>query len=103
MVLFTASIGNSRGLHHDEYRKFSARNAETVRDVTTRSGLQLRLRAGYQMGAPPTDSKFTFDAECEERLNAVLGEFEGVHNFHNFTPAALAEQMSAQRCARSPL
>lgn len=65
--------------------------------MTTRTGQELRLRPGYQMGAPPTNSKFTFDAECEAHLNAVLGEYEGVHNFHNFTPAALAEQMSAQR------
>lgn len=74
-------------------------SAEMIRDVTTRTGAEFRLRHGYQMGAPPTDSKFTFDAECEARLNAVLQEFEGVHNFHNFTPAVLAEQMSAQRCA----
>jgi tRNA U38,U39,U40 pseudouridine synthase TruA len=82
---------------HSQRNKGIIWNAEEIREVTTRSGAQIRLRPGYQMGGPPTDSKFEFDTECEEHLNAVLGEFEGVHNFHNFTPAALAEQMSAQR------
>lgn len=67
------------------------------------SGQELMLREGYSLGAPPSGSRFEFDGDCAARLNAVLEQFQGVHNFHNFSPAVLPEQMSAQRCAPMPV
>lgn len=76
--------------------------AEVVPTVRSRCGKDVRLRPGYSVSGPPPASRFEFDAECAARLNTVLSQFEGVHNFHNFSPAVLAEQMSAQRCAPDP-
>ena len=59
----------------------------------------LRLREGYSMTGPPSRSTFNFDSECQERMTDILRQFEGTHNFHNFTPSACPEQMSTQRCA----
>ena len=58
------------------------------------------LREGYSVSGPPSGSRFEFDADCVARFNAILGQYEGVHNYHNFSPAVLPEQMSAQRCGR---
>eukprot|EP00892_Ulva_mutabilis_P003403 jgi/Ulvmu1/1434/UM011_0164.1 len=74
-----------------------APTGETLQNVQSRCGKELRLRPGYSVAGPPPGSRFVFDAECIARLDGILGQYEGVHNFHNFSPAVLAEQMSAQR------
>ena len=40
---------------------------------------------------------FEFDDACRARLNEVLQQFEGTHNFHNFTVKVPASDPSAKR------
>ena len=56
------------------------------------------LKAGYSMTKPPQHSAFVFNDDCCARLNGILAQYEGSHNFHNFSPGVQPEQMSAQRC-----
>lgn len=48
---------------------------------------------------PAAKSAFVFDAACHARLSAILAQYQGTHNFSNFTPAVTAGQAAAKRCA----
>jgi tRNA U38,U39,U40 pseudouridine synthase TruA len=60
-----------------------------------------QLRAVSSASRPPINSSFRFEEASCARLTAILQQFEGTHNFHNFSPNVCPEQMSAQRCASS--
>jgi tRNA U38,U39,U40 pseudouridine synthase TruA len=61
-----------------------------------------QLAGASTRGRGACATSFAFDEECCARLNGILQEYVGTHNFHNFTPSALATQMAAQRCACRP-
>mmetsp|Transcript_7541 Transcript_7541/g.22295 ORF Transcript_7541/g.22295 Transcript_7541/m.22295 type:complete len:555 (-) Transcript_7541:1169-2833(-) len=44
-----------------------------------------------------TGSSFVFDAGCLERLNDILAQFKGTHNFHNYTIKVAAGDAQAKR------
>ena len=41
--------------------------------------------AGNSSETSGRDSKFKFDEESCTRMSAILGKFQGSHNFHNYT------------------
>ena len=44
-----------------------------------------------------SDSTFEFDQSCIDRLNAILCQFQGTHNFHNYTVKTSATAPQAKR------
>ena len=48
-------------------------------------------------GGAPSGSGFVFDAAAVARLTSVLRQYEGTHNFHNFTVRLEATDPSAKR------
>jgi tRNA pseudouridine38-40 synthase len=44
-----------------------------------------------------SDSTFVFDTDCMTRLNAILKQFEGTRNFHNYTVRVAASAPQAKR------
>jgi tRNA pseudouridine38-40 synthase len=43
------------------------------------------LESQQRQTGPSPPSVFTFDEACSERLTSILRQFEGTHNFHNYT------------------
>ena len=52
---------------------------------------------GVSSEAEAAAGSFEFDDACHARLNEVLQQFEGTHNFHNFTVKVPASDPSAKR------
>lgn len=50
-----------------------------------------------QDAALPSSSSFVFDDAAASRLTAILRQYEGTHNFHNFTVRLEATDPSAKR------
>jgi tRNA pseudouridine38-40 synthase len=44
-----------------------------------------------------SDSTFVFDDDCIARLNAILGQYQGTRNFHNYTVRVPASAPQAKR------
>ena len=44
-----------------------------------------------------SDSTFQFDQSCVDKLNRILAQFEGTHNFHNFTVRTASSAPQAKR------
>lgn len=44
-----------------------------------------------------TDPEYVFDGGCVERLQTILRQFEGTHNFHNYTIRTSANSAQAKR------
>jgi tRNA pseudouridine38-40 synthase len=57
------------------------------------AGLQDRS----EKAPPATDANYSFGQEQLERLNGILKNFEGTHNFHNFTVRVLPSDPAATR------
>lgn len=53
--------------------------------------------AGPSSSSPPPAAPFVFDAAAEQRLSEVLSQYEGTHNFHNFTVRTPASAPNAKR------
>lgn len=43
------------------------------------------------------ETGFVFDEACAERMSGILRDFQGTHNFHNFTVGTLANAPNARR------
>jgi tRNA U38,U39,U40 pseudouridine synthase TruA len=80
---------------HDE-----AAQPDEVREAMGSRGLPERKDAvsarDYTVNLT-TDPDFAFDGGCVERLQAVLRQFEGTHNFHNYTVRTSANSAQAKR------
>jgi len=53
----------------------------------------------FQQQSPPVP--FTFTEEVRKQANAILGLFEGTHNYHNFTYGKSSSEKSAKRYVMS--
>lgn len=59
------------------------------------SGDDLKLKIKRTLSE--RDPSFVFDGECHEKLTAILKQFEGSHNFHNYTVRMDASSPQAKR------
>lgn len=68
-------------------------SVEMAPDLRTLPGTPQCLPRCTSLACPPcllcrdqlASSTFTFKEEHRERLNAILSQYQGTHNFHNFT------------------
>jgi tRNA pseudouridine38-40 synthase len=78
---------------------FGELNVEKAAGVPSENGGVHHRKARSRIGPPIASNRsFTFEEGCCARLTGILKQFEGTHNFHNFSPNVCPEQMSAQRC-----
>ncbi|XP_039137475.1 tRNA pseudouridine synthase A-like [Dioscorea cayenensis subsp. rotundata] len=73
-------------------------NGEGV-DVVEESAPQVKTIDGKEeeMEMAARTSEFSYGEKEKERFNAILKQYVGTHNFHNFTTRTKAEDPSAQR------
>ncbi len=65
--------------------------AEPLAAAPAASGTQADGQPAAGAGPPPAadgGGGFVFDEACRERLNSILAQYKGTHNFHNYTVKA---------------
>lgn len=90
-----SSNGKSEGQDRQHKQQFAAgTDQQAVRKGINRE-LQNRLAAGHPVSEHYKSIRFT--AEQQTRLNKILSQYEGTHNFHNYTVRVAAEDPAAMR------
>ncbi|CAD7703455.1 unnamed protein product [Ostreobium quekettii] len=86
--------------HFNAHRLCDLRKYEYVFPTWILDQWRCRERAFYaQNGTTSKDShpEYIFDSDLLDRLNSLLGQYEGSHSFHNFTVRAEAEGTTVTR------
>lgn len=86
-----AEVADGGDLCNDDNRGNEQESNQGLDNIRDNDGI--KSLSGWERGDP----NFIFDQACIDRLTAILGQYEGTHNFHNFTVRTPARAPQARR------